>query len=338
MESIIFDLENRNKKDGFVDSILNYLRTNEFANLQFGEMKSPHYSDKEFSVDFTSSVRGKRVFLLTTPNDSEKLHRLYFSIDACVRANAEKIIVVMPYMPFSRQDKKDDKRGPIGSKVILKIIENLGATDMILFDLHAQQLEGFVDIPITHIEGKNLFGDYIAKLIKHDNINTILATPDAGGSKRVKQMRDYLSKYHDINLSYVTVDKERSGPNQIDKMTLIGDVKDKRVIIIDDIIDTGGTIGLASDLMMEMGASSVIVIGSHAVFSGDVFNKLNKKSISEIIVSDSIYTHSTDANYLFSKNTTVFSLYKLIGLAILAEMNGLSYDEIKNKRYSTNKI
>ena len=184
MDNILFDLNDRPE---LVDAIL---RESVFADVKTykGEIRKQKFSDGELCVDFIKSVRGKRVYLLSTPNTSDAIIELFLAIDAAKRGDAEKIIPILLTFPYDRSDKKYQDRGPVGAKVMAKTIENLGATGIITFDLHADQLVGFVDIPITHIEGRYVFYEQLLELI-NENKDIVLVGPDEGSSKRLKRFK-----------------------------------------------------------------------------------------------------------------------------------------------------
>ena len=304
-----------------------------------GRLRKQKFSDGEICVDFTDSVRGKRVYILSSPNTSDEIMRLMSAIDAAKRAAAREIVAILPYFPYARQDKKDQSRGPIGAKMIANMLESAGVTSLITFDLHADQIQGFFEIPVTHIEGKNVFDNFINEIKTSD---TILCGPDAGSGKRVKRMKEQLIKRYGANLSYVMMDKTRVEANLIDKMEIIGDVKDKDVIILDDMVDTAGTLCKAAEVLMEAGAKSVRAIIAHGVLSGPAFERIGESMLTELIISDSLPKH----DYMklcskdFSESTCihikqgsdkikVISVAEQIGLAIAALNNHLSYEALK---------
>jgi ribose-phosphate pyrophosphokinase len=260
------------------------------------------------------------------------------AVDAAKRAAAKEIIPILPYFPYARQDKKDQSRGPIGAKMIATMLESVGVTSVITFDLHADQIQGFFEIPVTHIEGKNVFSKHIASLCNDD---TILCGPDAGSGKRVKRMKDKLAKYYGKNLNYVMLDKTRSGANMIESMVIIGDVKGKEVIILDDMVDTAGTLCKAAEVLMEAGAKSVRAVIAHGVLSGPAFERIGESVLTELIISDSLPKH--DYMKLCSKDFSeekcinirkgsdkinVISVAYQIGLSMAATNNDSSYEEL----------
>jgi ribose-phosphate pyrophosphokinase len=266
---------------------------------------------------------------LTSPNNSDEIIKLNLAIDAAKRAAAKEIIPILPYFPYARQDKKDQSRGPIGAKVMVEMIEHRGATGVITFDLHADQIQGFFNIPVTHLEGKNIFDSYVASIY---NENTILCGPDAGSGKRVKRMKDQLGKYHDISINYVMLDKTRKQANVIDEMVIIGDVTGKDVIILDDMVDTAGTLCKAAEVIMEAGANSVRAIISHGVLSGPALGRIEKSVLKELIISDSLDKGEGDIGFGVQK-IKVVSMAKQIALAIIAINSHSSYEGLKKERF-----
>jgi ribose-phosphate pyrophosphokinase len=292
------------------------------------KVNSQKFSDGELCVDFCNSIRGKRVYLLTSPNNSDEIIKLNLAIDAAKRAAAKEIIPILPYFPYARQDKKDQSRGPIGAKVMVEMIEHRGATGVITFDLHADQIQGFFNIPVTHLEGKNVFDEYIASIY---NDNTILCGPDAGSGKRVKRMKDQLAKYHDISINYVMLDKTRKQANVIDEMVIIGDVTGKDVIILDDMVDTAGTLCKAAEVIMEAGANSVRAIISHGVLSGPALGRIEKSVLTELVISDSL--HKEEPIGHGKPKIKVISMATQIGYAIIAINSHSSYEGLKKARF-----
>jgi ribose-phosphate pyrophosphokinase len=281
-DSIIFNL---NDTDTLLNSIINKMN-NKHHQIEIGKVNIQVFSDGETCVNFETSMRGKRVYILTSPNTALKIMQLNFAIDAAKRASAVEIIPIVPFFPYSRQDKRDQYRGPIGAKVMAEMIENRGATSIITFDLHAEQIEGFFNIPVIHLKGKHLFYETV---LKHSNSNTVFCSPDAGGVKRVQRMRNLIIKHNEsIDIPYVTIDKTREKPNEVGSMVIIGEVKGKDVLIIDDLCDTGGTLVKAADTLLANGALSVSVLITHAVMSGNAFQKISDSKIKKFIFSDTI--------------------------------------------------
>ena len=247
---------------------------------EMGKVNFSRYSDGEFQPSFEESVRGARVFLIGSTNpSSENLMELLLMLDAAKRASARHITAVMPYFGWARQDRKDKPRVPIGAKLIAKLLETAGATRIITMDLHADQIQGFFERPVDHLYASTIFLPYINNL-KLDNLT--IASPDMGGSKRAYAYSKFLSS--DVVICY----KQREKANIISHMELIGDVKGKNVILVDDMVDTAGTLTKAADLMIKRGAISVRAICTHALLSGNAYEKIQASKLEELIVTDSI--------------------------------------------------
>ena len=248
--------------------------------IPLGKIITSHYSDGEFQPSFEESVRGSRVFLIgsTFPN-SDHLMELLLMIDAAKRASARHITAVIPYYGWARQDRKDKPRVPIAAKLIAKMLETAGATRIITMDLHADQIQGFFEKPVDHLFASTVFLPYLQSLNLE---NLSIASPDMGGSKRAYAYSKALES--DVVICY----KQRAKANVISFMELIGDVKDKHVVLVDDLVDTAGTLTTAADLMIERGALSVRAICTHPVLSGNAYERVEKSKLLELIVTDSI--------------------------------------------------
>ena len=325
LESVLISIDGR---EDLIDGVINAIRNTSKDPIIVDWANSQKFSDGELCVDFTNSIRGKRVYLLTSPNNSDEIIKLNLAIDAAKRSAAKEIIPILPFFPYQRSDKKDQKRGPIGAKVMVEMIEHRGATGVITFDLHADQIQGFFNIPVTHLEGKNVFDNYVASIY---NENTILCGPDAGSGKRVKRMKDQLAKYHNLSINYVMLDKTRKQANVIDEMIIIGDVTGKDVIILDDMVDTAGTLCKAAEVLIENGANSVRAIISHGVLSGPALGRIEKSVLSELIISDSLYKE-IPIGYGEPK-IKVISMASQIGYAIIAINSHSSYEGLKKTRF-----
>jgi len=247
---------------------------------EMGKVNFSRYSDGEFQPSFEESVRGTRVFIIgSTHPTSENLMEMLLMLDAAKRASARHITAVLPYFGWARQDRKDKPRVPIGAKLIAKLLETAGATRIITMDLHADQIQGFFEKPVDHLFASSIFIPYI-KSLGLDNLT--IASPDMGGSKRAYAYSKFLSS--DVVICY----KQREKANIISHMELIGDVEGKNVILVDDMVDTAGTLTKAADLMMERGAISVRAICTHALLSGNAYEKIESSKLEELIVTDSI--------------------------------------------------
>ena len=245
-----------------------------------GSMNIQRFADGEFGVSYEESIRGSYVFLVqsTFPN-ADNLMELLLMIDAAKRASAYKIIAVIPYFGWARQDRKDKPRVAIGAKLVADLLSVAGIDSLITMDLHADQIQGFFDVPVDHLYASSIFLPYIQSL-KLENL--IVASPDVGGSKRANSYSKYLG------CPMVLCHKSREKANVISEMTIIGDVKDKNVIVLDDMVDTAGTLTTAADLMLKAGAKSVRAVVSHPVMSDPASSRVDNSGLTEIIFSDSI--------------------------------------------------
>ncbi len=249
-------------------------------NTPLGQMNIEHFSDGEFSVSYEESIRGQYIYLIqsTFPN-SDNLMELLLMIDAAKRASAYKIIAVIPYFGWARQDRKDKPRVSIGAKLIADMLSVAGVDRIITMDLHADQIQGFFDVPVDHLYGSTIFVPYIKSLQLE---NLVIASPDVGGSKRAGSYSKHLG------VPMVICHKTREKANVVGEMTIIGDVVGKDVIITDDMVDTAGTLCKAADLMMSRGANSVRAIVTHGVMSGKASERIMQSALTEIAFTDSI--------------------------------------------------
>ena len=248
--------------------------------VELGKMNIQHFDDGEFEVSFEESIRGCEVYLIqsTFPN-SDNLMELLLMIDAAKRASAKSIIAVVPYFGWARQDRKDKPRVSIASKLVADLLSTAGIDRLITMDLHADQIQGFFNVPVDHLYASSCFISYIQSLKLKD---MVIASPDVGGAKRANSYAKYL------NTPLVLCHKQRAKANVVENMTIIGDVKDKDVILVDDMVDTAGTICRAANLMMENGARSVRALASHAIMSDPASQRIMDSALSEMIFSDSI--------------------------------------------------
>lgn len=333
MDSIIFSVDGN--YDLLLDIKKQLMELESVDNITMtGDVNVQKFSDGEVCVDFETSVRGKRVYLLTSPNTAEKILQLNFAIDAAKRAGSREIIPIIPYFPYSRQDKKDQLRGPIGAKVMAEMIENRGATSVITFDLHADQIQGFFNIPVMHMEGKYLFDRYIIDVVREQsNLDkVVLCAPDAGAAKRVKSFRDLIKNRWDVDLPIVMIDKTRKKANEIDSMVIIGEVRAKIVIIIDDMCDTAGTLCKAAEELNNAGALEVRAIVTHGVLSGPAIDRLTYSVLDAFVCSDSLPIRGDfDKGHDDLENTelVVISTAKQIAKGILATEKHTSIEQLK---------
>ena len=239
------------------------------------------FSDGEFAVSIEQTVRGKEVVIIqSTFPPSDNLFELLLLIDAAKRASAKRIIAVMPYFGMARQDRKDKPRVAIGAKLVANMLMAAGVDRVITMDLHADQIQGFFEVPVDHLFGSTLFLNHIKTHLQTDNL--CIATPDTGGTKRAKFYSDMLNV--DMAICY----KQRKIANEVAEMIVIGEVSGKDVIIVDDMCDTAGTLTKAADLMIRHGALSVRAICTHAVLSGPAYERINDSILTELIVTDTI--------------------------------------------------
>jgi ribose-phosphate pyrophosphokinase len=252
----------------------------EAYNTKLGEVSVNVFSDGEFRTSFEQSIRGHSVYLVqSTFPPADNLMELLMLVDAAKRASAKHVIAVVPYFGFARQDRKDKPRVPITSKLVANLLVASGLERLVTLDLHADQIQGFFDIPVDHLYASSVFVPILQKL----NIkNLTFASPDAGGTKRAAS---YAKAFE---TDFVMCYKQRSKPNQIENMSLIGSVKGKNVVLLDDMIDTAGSITKAAELMMKEGAESVIGCASHAVLSGNAYERINNSVFKKVYVTDSI--------------------------------------------------
>lgn len=255
---------------------------------ELGKVTFSHFSDGEFQPSFDETVRGDDVFIIqSTIPPTENLFELLMMVDAARRASARKIIAVIPYFGFARQDRKDKPRVPIGAKLVANLLTAAGANRIVSMDMHADQIQGFFDLPFDHMYASSIFVPYLKEL----NLpNLVMASPDTGGAKRAAAYAKFL------NTDLVICFKQRKKANEVGSMQIIGDVKGKDVVLVDDIIDTGGTLKKASDLMMEQGANSVRAMCTHGVLSGNAYKNLKESSLKEVILTDTIPLRNTTCN------------------------------------------
>ncbi|MDD2387996.1 MAG: ribose-phosphate pyrophosphokinase [Bacteroidales bacterium] len=248
--------------------------------FELGKSSFTRFSDGEFITSLDETVRGCTVFLIqSTFPPVDNLFELMLMIDAAKRASAYKVVAVIPYFGFARQDRKDKPRVAIGAKLIADLLTASKVDRVITMDLHADQIQGFFNVPVDHLYASSLFVPYIKSLELDD---LVIASPDMGGSKRAKAYSHFLGC--DMAIAH----KSREKANVVGEMMIIGDVEGKNVIIMDDMVDTAGTVTMASDIMMSKGAKSVRVVATHPVLSGPAYERINKSSIIELITTNTI--------------------------------------------------
>lgn len=265
---------------GKVISHLNKLRSADEPDMHLGELEVTAFSDGEFQPQFAESVRGATVYILqsTTP-PADNLMELLLTIDAAKRASADEIIAVIPYFGWARQDRKDRPRVAIGAKLVANLLREAGADRVITCDLHADQIQGFFDIPVDHIYASKVFIPYIKNLkIK----NLAIAAPDMGGAKRANTYAK------ELMASVIICHKTRERANVVGSITAIGEVVDKNIIIVDDMIDTAGTLCKAAEVLMSKGAASVCACATHGIFSGNAVERIHESVLKEVYITDTI--------------------------------------------------
>ena len=252
----------------------------EFYGQSLGAIELQKFSYGEMAPYYNESIRGANVFLIqSTMAPSDNLVELCLMIDAAKRASAYKAIAVIPYFGYARQDRKDKPRIAIGAKMVANILTAVGADRIMTLDLHAGQIQGFFDIPVDHLNGSALFVPYLRSL----NLDNLLfASPDVGGVKRTRSFAQH------FNSEMVVIDKQRKKANEVAEMTIIGNVEGKNVVLVDDLVDTGGTLCKAAKIIMEQGAKSVRAVCTHPVLSGNAYENINNSVLDELVVSDSI--------------------------------------------------
>ena len=247
---------------------------------KLGESQVTVFSDGEFNTSFEENLRGNEIFIVqSTFPPTENIFELLMMVDAAKRASARHIIAVIPYFGFARQDRKDKPRVPITAKLIANLLTAAGVHRIITVDLHADQIQGFFDVPVDHLYASNIFLPYIKSL----NLpNLVMASPDTGGTRRAA------SYAKAMDTGFVICYKQRAKANLVETMQLIGDVRGKDVILLDDIIDTGGTISKAAQIMVDNGASSVRAFCTHPILSGNAIERLEQSAFTEVVVTDTI--------------------------------------------------
>ncbi|MFZ5553985.1 MAG: ribose-phosphate pyrophosphokinase [Bacteroidota bacterium] len=247
---------------------------------KLGQSSVSVFSDGEFQPSFEETVRGKDVFIIqSTVPPSDNLFELLLMVDAAKRASAKRVVAVIPYFGFARQDRKDKPRVSIGAKLVANLLTAAGVNRIVTMDLHADQIQGFFEVPVDHLFASTVFIPYLQQL---SIPNLVMAAPDTGGTKRANAYAKYLNS--ELAICY----KQRKKANEIESMTVIGEVKGKDVVIVDDLCDTAGTLTKAADMMLDKGANSVRAICTHPVLSGKAYENIAKSGLKELIVTDTI--------------------------------------------------
>ncbi len=290
-------------------------KVGQYLSMEVGGATIKKFSDGEISVQVHESVRGQDVFIVqpTCAPTNDHLMELLIMIDALKRSSARSISAVIPYYGYARQDRKAAPRVPITAKLVADMLETAGIDRMITIDLHAAQIQGFFDIPVDNLYGSVLFVDYL----KSKNLpNPIIASPDIGG---VARARSYADK---LGYNLVIVDKKREKANESEVMNIIGDVEGKDVILVDDMVDTAGTLVKAAEVLKKRGATSVMACTTHGVLSGPAFDRINSGTLDELVISDTIPMKGS------SDKITVLSASRIIGETIRRITNNESVNSI----------
>lgn len=248
--------------------------------IELGKSIVTEFSDGEFQPSFEENIRGKDVFIVqSTFSPTENLFELLMMVESAHRASARTIVAVIPYFGFARQDRKDKPRVSIASKLVANLLAVAGVTRVITLDLHADQIQGFFDVPVDHLYASSIFIPYLKEL----NLpNLTMASPDTGGTRRAASYAKIM------NTDFVICYKQRAKPNEVTKMALVGDVEGRDIVLVDDIIDTAGSITKAAQLMVDNGANSIRAFCTHPVFSGQAYQRINESPFTEVVVSDTI--------------------------------------------------
>ncbi len=250
-----------------------------YLGMELGDVELGRFSDGEISVKYNENIRGNDVFIIQpTSPPAENILELLLMIDAAHRASAKRITAVLPYFGYARQDRKDRPRVALSAKLVANLISTAGANRVLTLDLHSASIQGFFDIPFDHLYSSIFFIDRIKKLFK----DGVVVGPDVGSLKRA---RAYANR---LGFDLAVVDKKRSGPNNIEDVTLIGNIKDKNVIMVDDMIDTGGTLCRAAEMLKKAGACQIVAACTHPILSGDAIKRLEDSEISKVFVSDTV--------------------------------------------------
>ena len=292
-------------------------KVGDYLGMNVSDAKLNKFSDGEISVQITQSVRGQDVYIIqpTCAPTNDNLMELLIMVDALKRSSAKSINAVIPYYGYARQDRKAAPRVPITAKLVADILETAGISRVVTIDLHAAQIQGFFNIPADNLFGSILFANYI----KSKNLkNPIIASPDIGGVARARQYADKLG--YDL----VIVDKKREKANESQVMNIIGDVKGKDVILVDDMVDTAGTLVKAAEVLKEKGANSVMACCTHGVLSGPAYDRVANGVLDELVISDTIPTKKN------AKKITVLTASTIIGEAIRRIHNNESVNSIFN--------
>ncbi|MCE4562905.1 ribose-phosphate pyrophosphokinase [Maribellus sp. CM-23] len=267
--------------------------------VDLGHSSCPVFADGEFEPCYEETIRGSHVFIVqSTPPSADNLLELLLMVDAAKRASAYKVIAVVPYFGYARQDRKDKPRVSIGAKLVADLLSTAGIDRLITMDLHADQIQGFFNVPVDHLYASTLFVPFIEKMGLKD---VVIASPDVGGTKRANTYAKMLET------GIVICHKTRARPNEVGNMTVIGEVKGKDVIIVDDIIDTAGTITKAANLMKKEGARTVRAFAAHGVLSGPAVERIEKSELEEVYFTDSIKPNAGSSKIKYISTADAFA-------------------------------
>ncbi|RPA60564.1 ribose-phosphate diphosphokinase [Aerococcus agrisoli] len=293
--------------------------------VPLGQISVSHFSDGEIKIAIEESIRGDNVYIIQSTSDpvNDNLMELLIMIDACRRASAKTINIVIPYFGYARQDRKAQPREPITAKLVARMIENAGATRILALDLHAAQIQGFFEVPVDHLYGAPLLAEYFLNNEKYTDSDVVVVSPDHGGVTRARKLAEFLKA------PIAIIDKRRPKANVAEVMNIVGNVEGRHAIIIDDMIDTAGTITLAAKAIKDAGALSVVACCTHPVLSGPAIQRLDDSVLDEVIVSDSIFL-SEDKKIDKIKQVTVS---ELIAEAIVRIHENRSVSPLFNEKF-----
>ena len=286
--------------------------------IELGKSSVREFSDGEIQVNIEESIRGHHVFILQSTSSpvNDNLMEILIMVDALKRASAEKISVVIPYYGYARQDRKARAREPITSKLVANMLQIAGADRLITFDLHAPQIQGFFNIPVDHLMGSPLIAEYFRRQLVSAGDDIVVVSPDHGGVGRARKLANFLKA------PLAIIDKRRPRANVAEIMNIIGDVKGKDVILVDDMVDTAGTLVKAAEVLKKKGANSVMACCTHGVLSGQAYDRIEKGELDELVISDTIPTRKD------AKKITVLTASTMIGEAIRRIHNNESVNSI----------
>jgi len=285
------------------------------------ELITTIFSNGEIKVDLDESVREHKAIIVGSLNNSNDIIEMLMAGNAAKGASAKEVIALIPHLPYMRQDRKDTPRTAIGAKVIAKMISS-EFDQVITMDLHADQIEGFFDIPVTHVEGRDVFVPFIKNNFELNDL--MIVSPDVGGAKRAKRFSS------DLNIPLAIINKEREVANKVSSMDLMGDVTGKKVILVDDMVDTGGSLVKAVETLLENGAKEVMACISHGVLSGPAFSRINSSKLSKLYITDSINQNSvTDLSF---NKTEIISCSTLFKKVIKAIENKESFNKVLKEK------